>query len=202
MRQELGAFILSAGISRRFPMNKCLVKIEEKPLLQWSIDLVKSLPVTFRALIVNPQWESIKNSFDANGFEIVVNKDYSEGMSSSLRLCVQQAVHRSLSAVLIFHGDMPFISRASAMAVLNEFSKSEEPVVSAFYNGVKGFPTLIDRTLFSRVMKLTQDRGLREIFLKDPSVLRKIEVDDPGVVFDVDTITDLKQALEWGKRVW
>ncbi|MCD6102449.1 MAG: nucleotidyltransferase family protein [Thermotogaceae bacterium] len=202
MRQELGAFILSAGISRRFPMNKCLVKIEEKPLLQWSIDLVKSLPVAFRALIVNPQWESIKNSFDANGFEIVVNKDYLEGMSSSLRLCVQQAVHRSLSAVLIFHGDMPFISRASAMAVLNEFSKSEEPVASAFYNGVKGFPTLIDRTLFSRVMKLTQDRGLREIFLKDPSVLRKIEVDDPGVVFDVDTITDLKRALEWGKRVW
>jgi len=202
MRQELGAFILSAGISRRFPMNKCLVKIEEKPLLQWSIDLVKSLPVAFRALIVNPQWESIKNSFDANGFEIVVNKDYLEGMSSSLRLCVQQAVHRSLSAVLIFHGDMPFISRASAMAVLNEFSKSEKPVVSAFYNGVKGFPTLIDRTLFSRVMRLTQDRGLREIFLKDPSVLRKIEVDDPGVVFDVDTITDLKRALEWGKRVW
>lgn len=197
MTRELGAFILSAGISQRFPTNKCLAMIKKKPLLQWSIDLVKSLPVAFRALIVNPKWESIKNNFDTNGFEIVVNKDYLEGISSSLRICVQQAAHRSLSAVLIFHGDMPFISRASAMTVLNEFSKSEKPLFSAFYNGEKGFPTLIDKTLFPEVMKLTQDCGLRKIFLKDTSILGKVEVDDPGVVFDVDTIADLKRALKW-----
>jgi len=59
------------------------------------------------------------------------------------------------------------------------------------YKGFRGNPVLIDRSLFPEMMQLTGDIGCRSLFGPRPDQILKVNVEDVGILIDIDSSEDL-----------
>ena len=88
---------------------------------------------------------------------------------------------------LVLPGDMPLVAPATLVAVARALAQNA--VVYAQYRGRRGHPVGFSSELFSELVQLTGDEGARRVIARFPSV--GLEVDDSGVLVDVDTEADL-----------
>lgn len=91
---------------------------------------------------------------------------------------------------LVLPGDMPLVRPDTMLAVATALEQF--PVVFAQHRGRRGHPVGFAAELYSELILLDGDEGARRIIARYPS--HGQEVDDPGVLMDVDTEADL-QAL-------
>ena len=96
---------------------------------------------------------------------------------------------------LVLPGDMPMVMPRTLIAVAGLLT--QHPVVFAQYRGRRGHPVGFAAELFSDLVQLSGDEGARRVVARYPSI--GLEVDDPGVLVDVDTVDDLA-ALRAGAR--
>ncbi|MDE2503223.1 MAG: nucleotidyltransferase family protein, partial [Burkholderiales bacterium] len=88
---------------------------------------------------------------------------------------------------VVLPGDMPLVRSATLLAVAAALE--EHAVVYAQYRGRRGHPVAFAAELYSELIQLSGDDGARRVLLRYPS--HGQEVDDPGVLLDVDTEADL-----------
>lgn len=119
-----------------------------------------------------------------NVWRIVHNPRWREGMGSSLRRA-SEALNGG--GMLVFLGDMPWVSEDAARAVLSQVG--DRPVAPA-YRGERGFPVYLPPSLRSQIQTLVEDKGAREL-------LRGCELipwPNDEVIRDVDRAEDLLHA--------
>jgi molybdenum cofactor cytidylyltransferase len=91
---------------------------------------------------------------------------------------------------LIHPADMPLVRpetfRAVAAALPGQAS------VVAHFGGRRGHPVGFSAEMFSELLELTGDEGARRLLLRYPS--RVLELDDRGILIDIDTQADLQDA--------
>ncbi len=93
---------------------------------------------------------------------------------------------------LILPGDMPLVRPSSIIAVARELTL--HPVVCAQYKGRRGHPVGFGAELYSELAVLSGDDGARRVVSRYPAL--GLELDDPGVLVDIDTEDDLDQLRE------
>jgi molybdenum cofactor cytidylyltransferase len=91
---------------------------------------------------------------------------------------------------LVLPGDMPLVRPATMLAVAAALA--EHPVAYAQYQGRKGHPVGFSAELYSELFALRGDDGAKRVVARYPA--HGVVVDDAGVLFDVDTEDDLRQA--------
>ena len=93
---------------------------------------------------------------------------------------------------VILPGDMPLVQPSSLLAVARQLN--QHPVVCAQYKGRRGHPIGFGAELYSELAMLTGDDGARRLVARYPAL--GLELDDPGVLVDVDTEGDLDQLRQ------
>ena len=88
---------------------------------------------------------------------------------------------------MILPGDMPLVRSASMLAVARQLE--HHPVVYAQHKGRRGHPVAFSPELYSELAALSGDEGARRLIARYPAI--GLELDDPGVLVDVDTQADL-----------
>lgn len=88
---------------------------------------------------------------------------------------------------LIVPGDMPMLRAGSMVAVAQALE--QYPVAYAQYRGQRGHPVGFSAELYSELVGLQGDEGARRLVARYPA--QAVDVDDPGVLLDVDTDEDL-----------
>ncbi len=88
---------------------------------------------------------------------------------------------------LILPADMPLVRPGTLLAVARALEM--HPVVYAQYRGKRGHPVGFSAELYSELVMLNGDDGARRVVLRYPA--HGEEVDDEGVLLDIDTATDL-----------
>ena len=91
------------------------------------------------------------------------------------------------SGWLVLPGDMPMVQPATLQAVARELA--HHAVAYAQYKGRRGHPVGFSAELYSELATLSGDEGARRLIARYPAF--GLEVDDPGVLVDVDTLADL-----------
>ena len=89
---------------------------------------------------------------------------------------------------LVLPGDMPLVRPASLLAVAGALEQF--PVAYAQHRGRRGHPVGFAAELYSELILLRGDEGARRIVARYPA--QGVELDDPGVLLDVDTEADLE----------
>lgn len=90
---------------------------------------------------------------------------------------------------LILPADMPMLRPDTLLAVAQALE--QDPIAYAQHRGRRGHPVGFSTELFSELVALHGDEGARKLLARYPA--RAVEVDDPGVLIDVDTVEDLQQ---------
>lgn len=93
---------------------------------------------------------------------------------------------------LILPGDMPEVQASTLLAVAAALQQS--PVAYAQYRGMRGHPVGFGVELYSELAALSGDLGARRIVSRFPAL--GVEVNDPGVLTDIDTAEDLRRLRE------
>lgn len=91
------------------------------------------------------------------------------------------------SGWLILPGDMPMVRPETLLAVARALD--EHTIAYAQYRGRRGHPVGFDAGLFSELATLSGDDGARRLLARYAA--HGVEVDDPGVLIDIDTAADL-----------
>ena len=90
---------------------------------------------------------------------------------------------------LVLPGDMPMVQASTLLAVARALD--HHPVAYAQHKGLRGHPVGFGAELYSELVTLSGDEGARRLVARYPA--HGVEVDDGGVLLDVDTPDDLER---------
>jgi hypothetical protein len=131
--------------------------------------------------------------------KVAHNPDYQQGMGTSLRTGLA-AVDAEASAALIVLADQPFVRAETLNQLIACHQESRPQIIIPLYKGFRGNPVLLDRSVFPELKELRGDVGCRAIFGSHTENIRKLRVDDMGVLLDIDSQEEY-QKLEQGCKV-
>ncbi|HEY3769857.1 MAG TPA: NTP transferase domain-containing protein [Candidatus Angelobacter sp.] len=196
----VSAIVLAAGMSRRMGTPKQLLRLAGETILEHTLKNVRASNVSEIVLVLGHAAESVEKEISTERVKIVRNQDYQQGMGTSLRTGLA-AVDASASAALIVLADQPFVRPetinqliACHQDVNQDVNQEEKPqIVIPAFNGFRGNPVLLDRSVFAELQSLTGDVGCRAIFGNHTENIRKLPVEDIGVLLDIDSQEEYKK---------
>ena len=163
-KNMISSIILGAGMSKRMgSQNKLLLKINNNTILRETIKNIIASNVTNCTVILGHDSNKILSEIDSLNINIVINKYYKEGLSSSIRAGVNN-LKQNTKAVMICLGDMPLIKTSTYNQLLSSFEKvNEKKILVPFYKELKGNPIIFSHHYFSQLIKLKGDCGAKNI---------------------------------------
>jgi molybdenum cofactor cytidylyltransferase len=147
--------------------------------------LLSGLPIV---VVTTPRLRALASSHVAA--RDVVTLDESDthpghGMGRSIAAGVH--ARPQASGWLVLPADMPLVRSHTLNQVADALHA--HPVVYAQHRGQRGHPVGFSSELYSELAALQGDEGARRVIARFPST--PVDVDDPGVLMDIDTTDDL-----------
>ena len=196
---RVAAVILAAGKSSRMGKTKQVLRLGDKTVLGQTIAMVQHSAAWEIVLVLGAcAVEIIPQLAGFEGLKVIVNRSYDEGMASSLRAGLS-ALHPKSDAALIVLGDQPFIRSETLDRLAGAHRHVTGSMLTPTYKGTRGNPVLLDRSIFPEVMALEGDVGCRALFRDHPDDIEKVEVEDPGILLDINNPDDYEQVRTLGE---
>lgn len=133
----------------------------------------------------------IHASLQAIHFPICFSPDAAFGLAHSLRAGIEQ-LPADADAFVIALADMPFVELRTLIAIRDALENGAEIVVPV-YRGQRGNPVGFSRKYLPELHNLSGDRGARYLLQTHP--VQEIEVDDRGILQDIDRPEDLSTYI-------
>lgn len=191
--QNVEGILLAAGESRRMGFPKPLLRLNGETFLT---HIVRSMLVTVERLIIvlGAHADRVRAAVPADDrITTVENPDYGLGQLSSICRGLT-AVGAEASAAILHLVDHPTVRPETFRQLSAEYRKSGKPIVIVRCGNRRGHPVLFDRSVFDELKRAPLDVGARAIVKANGDRVRYVDVDDPGVLLDLDTPADLLRA--------
>jgi molybdenum cofactor cytidylyltransferase len=198
---RVGAIILAAGKSMRMGEPKQLLRLGKRTVLEQTLENVRGSGVDEIVLVLGALSDTIQQQLPAAAFDevrVVVNQNYGQGMASSLREGLS-ALSPNVDASLIVLADQPFTRPETLRRIVDQYIHSDAQIVIPSYRGFRGNPVMLDRSVFAEVMALEGDIGCRAVFGSHLQGIVKVEVEDIGVLLDIDSKDDYERLQRIGQ---
>lgn len=180
--------LLAAGSSTRFGGFKLMHAIDGVPMVLKSVLAMKSA-LGAVLVAVRPESPCLPTLLGNEGIEILECSRAPEGMGGTLAQVVA-AASADPGGYIVALADMPFIKSETIRAVAVAL-RGGATLVAPSYRGERGHPVGLAASYRGELLALKGDAGARELIKRDVSLMQLIEVNDPGVLRDVDTPADL-----------
>ena len=167
---KINLVVLAAGYSTRFLSNKLLTTLQGKPMIQHTFDQIDS--TLFSKAIVVTQYEEIKALADIYGFTSMHNPNPKLGISSSLRLGLQQSLDSDGCMFLV--GDQPYLKQDSIAKVCQRFDGQH--ITCAANQGQLRHPVIFPKRFYPELLTLSGDQGGRQLIHKYPNACIFVEI--------------------------
>jgi molybdenum cofactor cytidylyltransferase len=192
----VAVIVLAAGSGSRMGADKLSLRLGERSILGHSLRAYDGHGFVQRILVARPE---LTLPPEAEGWQVVINRDPTRGMGSSLRAGVAVA-SPTCEAFLLGLGDLPALRNETVARVIEHGMTCSEGMAFPTWQGRRGHPVWLQSHFRPALLAARGDQGGRAL-LQD-STGAAVAVDDPGAVLDVDTPEDLARlhAIEDGVR--
>ena len=191
----IGLIILAAGASTRMGSPKQLLEYREQTLIHHTVSIAATSLCQPIVVVLGAYAELIEPEIKSFPVIIALNRNWSNGMSTSIRLGIETLLifNSELEAIVLMLCDQPFVSTSLINKLVVTYHRSKQPIVASQYGEVVGIPALFDSKFFPHLLELKGDRGARQVIKQSlPMVVR---VPFPAGAFDIDTPTDYARLL-------
>ena len=150
------AVILAAGDSSRMGFPKQLAEVKEKPLLQLIIDKVND-KFEYSSVVLGSENEVISEKIDFKNSNILINENWSEGITSSIRtsLFFYQG-QKEVENVIFFLADQPEVEDDVIDSLIND-DHDRTKILIPQYRYKLGFPILVPKLFWPKLELITED---------------------------------------------
>lgn len=193
--QTKWAIILAAGSSRRMGSQKLLMPLGEKTIIETVVDQVLNSRVDQVLVVLGADHEKVKQALGDRLVKFCYNEEHEKGMFSSVK-CGLRSVPTDAEAVLIYLGDQPGIPPTVTDAVIEAYDEELYGIVIPVHMHKRGHPLLVDLKYRREIENLDLEQGLRALRHHFPQDVLELDVDEPGILVDIDTPEDYKNATK------
>jgi molybdenum cofactor cytidylyltransferase len=190
----IGLVLLAAGASKRLGTPKQLLQFNGISLLQQSIKTALSSMVSQPVVVLGAHAERLFTEIEKENVQIAINKDWNEGMASSIRCGLHKLLELAphTEGVILMVCDQPYVSPSLLNSLINEYNETGKPIITCSYGDSFGPPTLFHKSLFGELLMLKGDTGARKVVQQ--------HVGNAGIVLfpegriDIDTEEEYKNV--------
>jgi molybdenum cofactor cytidylyltransferase len=189
--------LLAAGSGSRFGGGKLVHPVGEhaEPLahIAWRHlrDAVSDVIVVVRAGDA-----AVEQVFREAGAAITICEDSNEGMGRSLACGIRGA--SGADGWIVALGDMPLVRPETIRRVAAALAGGASIAIPV-HEGRRGHPVGFAAKHGPALIGLQGDEGARRIVGADPGQVVEVDVDDPGILADVDTREDASRLADAGR---
>lgn len=185
------AIVLAAGTARRFGGRKLLADWNGAPLLHAALATARAAPVHGITVVTGADAADVSACVEV--FDPAIRRvhaaNYAKGMAESLKTGFA-AMPAQTAAVFVFLGDMPRVPKGLLQALADAVELGA-PAAVPIFQGRRGNPVVLARSIFGDIARLEGDTGARQILQALGSRVALVESPDDGILFDIDRRADL-----------
>jgi CTP:molybdopterin cytidylyltransferase MocA len=172
--------------------SKQLLPLGPKPVIRHCLDSVIDAGIRDIVVVLGADSEAIAAAISSLPVRTIINDDPASDMAASVRLGLR-AIAPASTGVLICLSDHPLVSPGTIAACMAIHHAHPEAVIIPSYQGRRGHPTLFPRAVIEDIVHRA---NLRQVIAAHAEKVRLAEVDDEGVVLDLDTPDDYERIKE------
>lgn len=183
---KVAAVIVAAGASSRMSAIKQLLPWKNTTMLGYVIKQLKEAGADHIFVVLGAHEKEILNKIDTTKISIIHNKDWSQGMGTSIAKTITYFKDQQLEfdGLLIAACDQPLIKLMHYKRLINSCI-NEGRIVASSYNEGLGIPVVFDKIYFKELSTLKNDVGAKSIVKNHLD--RLIQIDAPEAAIDLDT---------------
>jgi molybdenum cofactor cytidylyltransferase len=186
--------ILSAGESKRMGTPKQLLPWGKTILLQQVIENASASRLEFILLVLGSRFDEIMGKIKLSSkTRIVVNRNFKEGMSSSVKCGVKNAPEAT-DAYMLLLGDQPFIGPDIVNKLIDRYQTGKPGIIIPVYTGKRGHPVIFDAK-YKKELLTIGDGGAKVIVDNYPLDILEVPMDSPEILTDIDTPQDYQKVV-------
>ena len=186
----VAGLILAGGASQRMGQPKALLELEGRSFVGIGVELLRQAGCA-PVLVV----DGAHPLDELAGVELVHNTQWQRGPLSSLQLGLARALELEprVDALLVHHVERPRVQAQTVRALLIRAHAEPDCVWQPSFAGRSGHPILWPRALFGALSSLDPARDSARTLIRGAASgqRRMLEVDDPGVLDNIDTPAQL-----------
>jgi len=186
--------ILAAGEGKRMGKVKLTLPLGDKQLIEWVLQAVKLTPLDKYFLVVRPEDKDIIKVGKAWGAEIVLNPDFRKGMSTSIKKALLKINTQEVEGFFLILGDQPLITAKIINKLIKSFSPGKGEIIVPYFKDKRGNPVLFDICWKDELMAVTGDVGGRVLIKAHPEKIKRVNISDRAILFDIDQEKDYLKA--------
>lgn len=188
------ALLPAAGASRRMGRPKLLLPVGGRPMVAGAVEALRGGGVREIVLVTAPEDEALQAWARQNGVTVATNPNPGRGMLSTIQEGIAALAGRLADEILLVSpADLPHLQAGTVAELLQKMLETGAPLALPTYHGKRGHPLAIAPGLVPEIDNLDPNIGLKQLRDRHEEDLLEIEVEDAGVVQDVDTPEDYER---------
>ena len=194
----IAAVVPAAGYSSRAGLFKPLLPAGPSLVLERSVHALQQAGIASHDIrvVVGHKADLLIPLLSRLGVKVVMNTEYDRGMYSSIQAGVR-SLGEEVEAFFLLPADCAFVSPETVRLVLQAYeggAGGPPQVIYPVYQGQRGHPPLISAKLRGRILAAEPEGGLKGLLEREARGSAEIEVDDEGVLVDLDSEEDYQKA--------
>jgi molybdenum cofactor cytidylyltransferase len=183
--------VLAAGGSTRLGRPKQLLRYGSRTLLDHVLSTARACSFDQLLCVLGGSAGEVGAAVDLEGVEVVENRQFGEGCSSSIAAAVG-AVDPHSELLVLMLGDQPGVTPETVERLIA--GRGDAPLAACAYTDGRGHPLAFARSLFGELSALHGDKGVWKLLDRHASALADVPIDGP-VPPDVDTWEDYESVI-------
>jgi len=136
-------------------------------------------------VVLGHQAEQAKKDLRDKDVKIIVNPDYEQGLSSSLKHGLRM-VSADTAAVALTLGNLPYIKPEVVAQLIRIYKRGVAPIIVPTYYQTRGHPVIFDTLLIPELLRARGNVGGRGVLRHHNRELMQVEVEDAGILKQVE----------------
>jgi molybdenum cofactor cytidylyltransferase len=193
---KITGLVLAAGESRRMGVTKQLLPFGHNTILGQVIRNALESNLDEIVVVLGYQAQEIGQNISDTPVKVVVNPEFREGLSSSIKKGLSNITETS--AVMILLGDQPLVGKEIINRLLAELGRGDRGIIVPVYDNIRGHPVIFTSLYRDELLALQGDVGGKEIVRAHPEDVTEVNIDSEAVICDIDDRDDYQTQLERG----
>lgn len=190
-RERVTGILLAAGTASRFGGRKLLHPLADgSPIGLASWRCLQSV-LSSTVVVVRPGDEALQQVYSRAGARVITCAQAERGMGHSLACGV--AATAAAHAWVVALADMPSVAPRTIRLIADELTNGAGIVVP-IYRGKRGHPVGFAAHHREALLNLSGDQGARAILEANAGQVVRLDVEDAGILQDVDTREDAERV--------
>ncbi len=171
--------------------TKQLLPFGDSTIIEQVVGNILESKVDETIVVLGHQARRIASQIAGKPLKVVLNQDYHQGVSSSIKCGLNHASKIS-DAIMIFLGDQPLIGREVINRLVDEFVRGSHGIVAPVYNRKRGHPVIFAAKYRAELARLEGDIGARGVIEAHPEDVLEVEASSASIITDIDNESDYR----------